>query len=144
MQREHCSAVDSLWTFVSPSYQLHARRRRSTGSCTLPSAGLAKLGIDEYPLVGEERSSRGTNHPTARMPVPPAAFATEVQACNARLADVGESRLLEGEFIAARLYTGPMYVKYNSVLRSATKEVAFLVEQCEGSAGATGTRRRST
>ena len=65
------------------------------------------------------------------MLVPPAAFATEVQACNARLADVGESRLLEGEFIAARLYTGPMYVKYTRVLRSATKEVAFLVEQCE-------------
>ena len=58
MQREHCSAVDSLWTFVSPSYQLHTTSAQEYWFVYDPSAGLAKLGIDEYPLVGEERSGR--------------------------------------------------------------------------------------
>ena len=45
-------------------------------------------------------------------------FSSRWNEINSRLEkDVGESPLLPNGFISLRLYTGPMYAKYNGVLR---------------------------
>ena len=49
---------------------------------------------------------------------------------NSRLRKEGHNELIEEEVLAGRLYTGPMYQKYNAVLRSKSK-VPFLVGQAK-------------
>merc|ERR1711965_649979 len=50
----------------------------------------------------------------------------EVQA-NAKLRKEGHNELMLEEVLAGRLYTGPMYQKYNAVLRACTND-PYLVE----------------
>jgi len=42
--------------------------------------------------------------------------------CNALLRKDGHSEMIKEELVGGRLYTGPMYVKYNTVLRSKSKD----------------------
>ncbi|KOO33679.1 ankyrin repeat protein [Chrysochromulina tobinii] len=46
--------------------------------------------------------------------------------CNALLRKDGHSELIKEELVGGRLYTGPMYVKYNLVLRSKSKDPAMV------------------
>ena len=46
---------------------------------------------------------------------------------NSRLRKEGHNELIEEEVLAGRLYTGPMYQKYNAVLRACTGD-AYLVD----------------
>ncbi|KOO26285.1 d chain transport protein, partial [Chrysochromulina tobinii] len=50
--------------------------------------------------------------------------------CNARLRHEGHTELIREELVGGRLYTGPLYAKYNAVLRSKSGD-AWLVEQCK-------------
>lgn len=52
-----------------------------------------------------------------------------VEAQNERLTRAGHVKMIFEEFVAGRLYTGPMYHKYNTVLRSKSGE-AHLVDKC--------------
>ena len=52
-----------------------------------------------------------------RSPVPPKDFAPQLGELNRKLTTANEPLMLLVEFIACRLYTGPMFVKYNTVLR---------------------------
>jgi len=55
----------------------------------------------------------------------------EVQA-NRKLRALGEPEMTIEEAIGLRLYTGPLFVKYNSVLRGLNSEVDFLQKQLVG------------
>jgi hypothetical protein len=47
----------------------------------------------------------------------------------------GHSELILEELVGGRLYTGPMYIKYNTILRSKTNDVAVIKnakELCKG------------
>ena len=55
----------------------------------------------------------------------------EVQA-NFKLRELGEPEMTIEEAIGLRLYTGPLFVKYNSVLRGLNSEVGFLQKQLVG------------
>ena len=46
--------------------------------------------------------------------------------CNERLRKDGHSEMIKEELVAGRLYTGPMYVKYNTVLRSKSRDPHML------------------
>ena len=50
--------------------------------------------------------------------------------CNARLRHEGHTELIREELVGGRLYTGPLYAKYNAVLRAKSGD-AWLVEQCK-------------
>jgi NLR family CARD domain-containing protein 3 len=52
-----------------------------------------------------------------RQPLPPSAFDQKRGELNAKLQSMGEPELLLWEMIGSRLYTGPMFAKYNTVLR---------------------------
>ena len=63
-------------------------------------------------LPSDQANSSG-----AREPKPPSAFSLQLDARNERLEEKESSRVSMQEFQAARLYTGPMSMKYNAVLR---------------------------
>ena len=48
---------------------------------------------------------------------------------NVRLRETGSSELIVEEVLAGRLYTGPMYEKYNAVLRAKSGN-EFLMGKC--------------
>ena len=49
-------------------------------------------------------------------------FYTVLCMFNKRLKKIGQEELLETELIGLRLYTGPMFMKYNAVLRGGARE----------------------
>ena len=57
------------------------------------------------------------NSSGVREPKPPSAFSLKLDARNEQLEEKEIGKLSMQEFQAARLYTGPMYMKYNAVLR---------------------------
>jgi hypothetical protein len=78
----------------------------------------------EYP----EREGYREHHPTwVRVPRPLDAMMADMESfCNERLRKDGHSEAIKEELVAGRLYTGPMYIKYNTVLRSKSKGAAML------------------
>lgn len=77
--------------------------------CWQPTAG----SVLEAPDVG----SRGS-----RVAHPLRHFRAEIEERNSRLRDLGYEPVRKEELRASRLYTGPMYTKYNSVLREIGKQ----------------------
>ena len=78
----------------------------------------------------------------ARQPRPPGAFDEQRRLINEQLRQKGCAPLGDEEQLGARLYTGPLYLKYNAVLRGlATSAPRFMVEAferlCEGNRYAT-------
>ena len=64
----------------------------------------------------------------ARLPLPPAHFEPARRRLNERLAQLKEAELCEEEQHGARLYTGPLFIKYNAVLRGISGKVPFLTQ----------------
>ena len=57
---------------------------------------------------------------------------------NGKLRALGEPEMTLAEAMGLRLYTGPLFVKYNSVLRGLNSEVGFLQKQLVGLCCAAG------
>ena len=51
---------------------------------------------------------------------------------NGQLRDLGEPKMIVEEAMGLRLYTGPLFVKYNAVLRGLNSKVAFLQKALVG------------
>lgn len=66
-----------------------------------------------------------------RQPQPMAAFDSCRERMAPRLSAAGTEPLTNEEFLGARLYTGPMFEKYNTVLRAMQRQVAFFVSRFE-------------
>jgi len=62
-------------------------------------------------------------HAQCRVPLPPAAFGPKRARVDEQLRASGQAPLSLHEFVATRLYTGPMFVKYNAVLRGIDTDV---------------------
>ena len=76
------------------------------------------------PLSGKDARlpSDQANSTGARKPKPPSEFALKLDARNEQLEEIDIGKLCMQEFHAARLYTGPMFMKYNAVLRGLGEE----------------------
>ena len=112
MQGEHCDAVDSTTLFEPPNYLVPTTSMIEWYAVADPKNGLRILGIPYWP---QEQRGEGR-----RKLHPPSHFREKWDAFNQRLEDVGEPPLLMHGFIGLRLYTGPMYHKYNNVLRGVS------------------------
>ena len=67
-----------------------------------------------------------------REPWPIHKLEASMESCaNSRLRELGEPPTTIDEVIGMRLYTGPLFVKYNSVLRGLDSAVPFLRDQFE-------------
>jgi hypothetical protein len=131
MQLEHTSQKDASEPFTS-----------SNGVTTTSEVewrfAYCPSDEEEYP----ERKGFATEHPEwcrASKPMSELMELLEVKA-NCRLRKEGHNELIEEEVLAGRLYTGPMYQKYNAVLRACTED-PYLVDCakkiCKGNSYAT-------
>jgi hypothetical protein len=76
---------------------------------------LERIGRTEWP---KEHQNELAKHPNRRrVPVPMEELVERVQDKNEKLRDLHMEPLQPVEIVASRLYTGPMYCKYNTVLR---------------------------
>ena len=127
MEAEHSARADSASPFRTSNYGLQTCSRVEWTFVVEPDADgvLARLGIECWPC--EEASAAGA-HP--RAPTPLAELDGARAAVDARLAAHDTEALQTAELVAARLYTGPMFAKYNAVLRARTG-VDALARQCE-------------
>eukprot|EP00964_Phaeocystis_antarctica_P052885 scaffold30992_cov59-Phaeocystis_antarctica.AAC.1 len=66
-----------------------------------------------------------------RVPTPLSVLEEALAEKNAQLEKISEPALALAEIIGARLYTGPMFFKYNNVLRGLESDVPFLRSQFE-------------
>jgi hypothetical protein len=135
MLREHTNSADSGLPFVSSNYMIETTSSLEWWFVDDPEGGLApdpqsgvrpvdacltRLEISGYPIEGAGTLSAGAR---PREALPLDSFAEALHARNAQLEQLGQTVLEREELIGSRLYTGPLFVKYNGVLRG--KQHAF-------------------
>ena len=116
IEREHCDSADSSAAFTTPNYGVTTTSATEFLFVATPERGLAKLGKDAWP--SEQGLAPGQHGRVAR---PLSEFEQERHRINARLSGLDAPPVGLHELMAGRLYTGPMYVKYNCVLRGSTR-----------------------
>lgn len=109
LSAEHTARADSLMTFTSPNYNLVTTSAIEYAFVATPE----QTPNHGWPIEGVAMPAGAT----PRVPLPTAELAIRLAPANAQLELLREAPLLKEESYAARLYTGPMYVKYNAVLR---------------------------
>ena len=114
MTNGHTRSSDSDEYFTPNNYPTPTTSRIEWYFVVDPQNGLGKCGLTEWPGT----IIRGDSNAPPRLPRTVMSFATERALVDARLHVVGEQPLSNVELYALRLYTGPMFVKYNSVLRA--------------------------
>ena len=119
MEREHTKGDDATEEFTS-SNGMTTTSLREWEFVIAPKEGA------EYP---ERRGFRDAHPESCRKLAPLGAFAPALAERNAALAAAGHATIIEEEIIAGRLYTGPLYEKYNTVLRAKSGNT-FLVAKC--------------
>ena len=126
MDNDHCAMADSKELFETPNGM-------TSKSCIeweiVVDPKPQPAGLSEVELYPERSGLRESNPEWCRKPMPLATLMEDMKNnCNMKLAKDGHSEVMKEELVGGRLYTGPMYAKYNAVLRSKSK-VPFLVEQ---------------
>lgn len=118
LRLEHCDQNDSERKFTTKNSGITTSSQIeylfvADGTPDGLRAELPELGLASYPA-----ETRGTFR---RQPRPPADFAAWMRETNSRLAARQSPILRKEELLAARLYSGPLYLKYNLVLRAAAE-----------------------
>ena len=120
VHREHCSSSDSKVEFTTGNYSVTTTSETEWKFVMEPDAPI------QWPVEG--RLKQDPNAATLmRKPTAPESLHTSMQQINAKLVAMGEYNLLAWQdVVGARLFTGPMHVKYNGVLRGLFSPVPFL------------------
>ena len=122
MLHEHCNAHDSATRFTTPNYGISTTSEIEWWFVVNPIAGRRRLGFEHYPA---ETTGLAQSCARGRTQLkPPSLFADEIGRVSSELRKGGHSPLQEEEFISARLYTGPLFTKYNAVLRGVGRGAA--------------------
>lgn len=124
MEREHCAEADADVAFDARNYRTRTTSRLEWWYVARPEAlpelspYLEELGQPtmQWPMIGS--LSEGTDDDELRHPKTFAQFEKERRRIDAQLAACGEQPLSFVEFVALRCYSGPLFVKYNNVLRA--------------------------
>jgi len=115
MEKEHCDSVDSHIKYCSSNYGIKTNSRIEWNFVINPSEkNLDKLNLNEWPQETE------LNSKDRRKPKPIDDFEDDLDEINVRLRRLELPRMTIIEVIALRLYSGPMGVKYNKMIRSHT------------------------
>jgi hypothetical protein len=119
MRTEHCSSTDSDIEFTTRNYGITTTPKIEWHAVLDPVDGLAQLKRTGYP---EETFGIAQAHKRANRLRPLKELLPALQEKNERLNALGEPPLLNDELLAGRLYSGPMFLKYNLVCRAVVKE----------------------
>lgn len=128
MEAEHCDSVDSKSPFVVDNYGTETTSHIEFMFVKAPENGLQKLGLSVWPQ--EEKLKLNVKlRDLIRKPRPLSDFTLQLEAINEELKGASTAPVTLAEMIACRLYTGPLFVKYNSTLRKFTG-VGLFEDQC--------------
>ena len=115
MRRDHCKCDGSAIDFIASNYGTMTQSRYEWWFVFAPEEGL-----NEFPvLCGRYPAEETILADHSRKPKAIDLFADELRVKNEALQANDTAPLADTEFYGARLYTGPMYEKYNLVLRGS-------------------------
>ena len=147
MRTEHCGSDDSKIDFETKNYELRTTSEIEWMFVTEPTdEQLKALGLKEWPVeqnIARAQHAQTENrlhlHPALkdllacgakpRVVVPVAELEERRQIANELLELLNEPLLIKEEIFGARLYTGPLFMKYNAVMRGVDTDVEFLQNQ---------------
>ena len=110
MERDHLHSEDSSDEFTTSNYMMTTTPQIEWWFVAAPDRAV------EWPKEGNIKED-GTSHARRRKPLPLSELKHRLHEVNAQLAVLEEPELMLEEGLGARLYTGPMFVKYNDLLR---------------------------
>ena len=120
MENEHCQMSDSD-SWFDTSNGMTTKSKIEWEFLIRPRA--------ESIAYPERKGMREDNPQWCRVGIPLDALEQVMEVeCNVKLRKEGHSEMIKEELAGGRLYTGPMYAKYNSVLR-AKSDVEYLKQQ---------------
>ena len=138
MRTEHCKSVDSEIEFTTKNYELTTTSATEwrfvaepQASDTWPVEENIKRALREETQGTASRASQDLLATGAkpRAVVPVAELEARMQTKNEQLEKLKEPLLIEEEIFGARLYTGPLFLKYNAVMRGLGTDVELLQKQ---------------
>ena len=129
MAHEHCAGPDAKYMFTTLNYSISTFSSWEWYFVYDPDKGRTEVlpadgdwPTEQYPLAvvpsGETRRYRKV--------LSLASFERVLREKNQKLEAVGANKLQTVEFVASRLYTGPMFMKYNTALRACGKDPRFV------------------
>ena len=150
MLQAHCEAPDASTPFVASTYMLTTTSKIEWWFVVDPVDGLVKH-VDPRAELGDTHVPRlsSTGWPAeagvlaperARVPRTLQALLQEMRLLKigAQLKAAGSEPLVDAEVIAARLYTGPLYVKYTAVLKALSKGAGKLTSSVAAGGSGSG------
>lgn len=126
LRAEHRAAADSDICFTTGNYGITTTSRIEFTLVVEPDLvkgrdeALAAAGLTAWPAEMQGSQKREV--------LPLDAFTRKIAEFNTRLGNHGFAPLEQAEFIAARMYTGPCFEKYNAVLRAGL-DMSFFVDR---------------
>ena len=115
MEAEHTKKADAKLKFVTGNYGVTTSSEIEWWFVIDPTRErLARLRLEQWPAEGDSKLPERRHR---RRPVPLAKVEEERDRVNERLRTIEQPEMTRFELVAGRLYTGPLFVKYNSVLR---------------------------
>jgi len=126
MLSEHQKRADSTCEFTTVNYGICTTSALEWHYVVEPFTSkdtLARMGRDGW---ASEAQDKLPDRSLCRQPEPLEIILARCKDLNARLATQGQPLVEKCEVVAARLYTGPLYVKYNAVLRGLHSDSPFL------------------
>ena len=140
MRSDHLDGADARHPMTAHNYGTTTCSAVEWAFVTDPVGSLKTLELERWP-VDTKLAANVELHARCRRPKPVAEFADARADLAARLVQKGVTPLTDAEFVGCRLYTGPLFVKYNGVLRGAHGRVpafvATMEEMCRGNLYAT-------
>lgn len=123
MEAEHTRKSDSRLKFVTGNYGITTSSEIEWAYVLEPTKErLARLRFSQWPAEAEKKLPEGHR----RRAVPLAKFEAKMEEVNGQLRSMGQPELTRVELIGGRLYSGPLFVKYNAVLRGYNSDSDFL------------------
>ncbi|KAL1521377.1 hypothetical protein AB1Y20_021043 [Prymnesium parvum] len=121
MRIEHTESEDSRRAFTTTNFSIRTSSEIEWWFVSDPDAApkpfTLELGGRSVQVDGWPEESAHIKRSDRRQAQSPKAFEAARRDCNQSLSVMGWAKLNEDEFLAARCYTGPLFMKYNTVLR---------------------------
>jgi hypothetical protein len=123
MKQEHSVRADSFELFTTSNYSMETCAETEWRFVAEPESS------NNWPSEG--RPALVSGQPCVRSALPLSALEGAMHTKNCSLRASSQTEMILEEAIAGRLYTGPMFMKYNAILRGITSQVPPLVKAFE-------------
>ena len=119
MVNDHCNKPDSQVEFTTGNYSVVTTSEVEWKFVVEPEAPL-KWPVEERLMNDEKMKSH------MRKLLPTETLERRMQQQNVRIREIGGDVLTRNDVVGGRMYTGPMFQKYNTILRGLDSPVDFL------------------